>query len=69
MSQQRKVVQIRYYGENDTLGRNWPKGISAQALQNGTAFSKYAPIYQIGIQTNPGLKVYINDGTLPVIIG
>jgi len=38
-------------------------------LRYGTAFPKTYPIVQIGIQTLPGTKVYLNAHTVPVIIG
>ena len=34
-----------------------------------TSFSKYAPIKQLGIQTLPGTRFYINNSTEPIIVG
>lgn len=63
----KKIKQIRYYGESNKA--NYPSGISAQRLRAGTAFSDYYPIVQLGIQTLPGVKVFINNHTSPIIIG
>ena len=38
-------------------------------LRTGTAFTDIYPIVQLGIQTLPGTKIYINNHTTPVIIG
>lgn len=44
-------------------------GVTEDKLVNGTAFSKYLPLSQLGIRALPGTKVYLNGGTNPVIIG
>lgn len=70
------IRQLRYYGEDDS--RNYPQNdpiygnISLNQLINAQFFAKYMPISQIGIQTMPGVKFYINDdikATNGIIIG
>ena len=64
----KQVYQFRYYGDGDS--RNQPAGtITGSKLKSGSIFAKYLPMYQIGIQTMPGVKFYVNNGTLPIIIG
>ena len=63
----KKIQQIRYYGDNNKA--NYPANITAQRLRAGTAFSDYYPIVQLGIQTLPGVRVFINNHTSPIIIG
>ena len=58
------IRQLRYYKENDE--RNYPQNekegyISTNQLANPQFFSQYMPITQIGIQTLPGTKFYLND--------
>ena len=58
----KKVKQFHYYGNElnqDTIDR----------LNNGSIFSGYTPILQLGIQTLPGVKVYLNNAEIPVIVG
>lgn len=69
----KQVYQYRYYGE-DANGTpniyNAPSDLTKQQLITGQAFKKM-PIYQLGIQTIPGAKVYINNPKSgePIIIG
>jgi hypothetical protein len=35
----------------------------------GKIFENYYPIYQLGVQSLPGTKMYINENSEPVIIG
>lgn len=63
----RKIGQIRYFGEKNSL--NQPNNINMLRLRTGTAFTDIYPIVQLGIQTLPGTKIYINNHTTPVIIG
>lgn len=64
----RKVAQVRYYKDNDQL-KNQPKDVTAAKLRSGSAFQPYMPAKQIGIQTVPGVKFYLNGATDPIIIG
>lgn len=63
----KKIMQFRFYGENDS--RNQPSDISAVTLKTGAIFTKYLPITQLGIQTLPGTKVYLNNALTPIYIG
>ena len=69
----KRVKQVRYY--NDGSQNNYPNNSSVgtvphyRNLISGTAFSKYMPILQLGIQALPGTKFYLNGSNNPVIIG
>ena len=64
----KKVKQFRYY--NNTSSNNYPSNIvNYRSLISGTAFSDFIPIYQLGIQSLPGTKFYLNGATNPIIIG
>ena len=62
----KKVKQIRYY--NDNHGQNYG-GPNYRNLISGSVFSNYMPILQLGIQTIPGTKFYLNGSNNPIIIG
>ena len=62
----RKIQQIRYYPKG--IG-SFPDGLTASSLINGNAFASYKPIVQLGIQTMPGVKFYLNGGTNEIIVG
>ena len=61
------IMQFRYYGEK--VSNNQPSNISASNLASGHIFSGYLPITQLGIQTLPGTKFYLNNSIYPVVIG
>lgn len=66
----RLVKQFRYYGygnENNAL--NYPADVNYAALATGNIFAKYSPITQLGIQSDPDLKFYVNNSTDPIYIG
>lgn len=63
----KKVAQIRYY--NDGNLKNYPSDVSYRKLVAGSIFSDKLPIVQLGIQTLPGQKFYLNNSTSPVIVG
>lgn len=67
----RTVKQFRYYGKENS--GNQPEGISTGALASGGIFfdsdEGVQSIVQLGIQTFPGMKFYINDGLEPIIVG
>lgn len=66
----RYVKQFRYYNEDDTSGRNQPvRGINFRTLVSGSIFIDYLPIVQLGIQSLPGTKFYLNNSKEPIIIG
>ena len=62
-----KIMQFRYYGEK--VSNNQPSNISASNLASGHIFSGYLPITQLGIQTLPVTKFYLNNSIYPVVIG
>lgn len=66
------VKQYRYYGINDP--KNQPiSEISLETLtETGSVFFSepgLMAITQLGIQTLPGVKVYLNNAKKPIIIG
>ena len=66
----RKVQQIRYYGDHKLdSDKNQPNSLTGNRLRSGSVFSQYTPMKQIGIQTMPGVKFYLNNSIEPIIIG
>ena len=63
----KKIMQFRYYGEKNI--KNQPSKIDKINLRSGNIFSGYFPITQLGIQSQPGTKFYLNNSTSPIIIG
>lgn len=53
---------------NPSSDRNTP-GITKESLVNGTAFTNYLPLSQLGVRALPGTQFYVNGGTKPVLIG
>ena len=67
-----RIMQFRYYGDkgsNNQTSNNQPSDINASKLASGNIFSGYLPIIQLGIQTLPGTKFYLNNSSYPVVIG
>ena len=62
----KKIKQVRYYAENH---KNNYGGPTYRNLISGSVFSKYVPILQLGIQTLPGTKFYLNGSNNPIIVG
>lgn len=63
------IMQFRYYGE-EQANNNQPENLNAESLNKGTVFSKYLPFTQIGIQTLPGTRFFLNDNIEgPIIVG
>lgn len=67
--------QFRFYGINSEQNydgyKNENGNISYNALVNGDLFQlePAKPACQIGIQTLPGTKFYLNQGNNPIIVG
>ena len=70
------VKQFRYYNENHA--NNNPQSVSGfkdmtlkSFYVNGLVFTNPScyPILQLGIQTLPGTKFYLNDNVEPIIVG
>lgn len=66
----KKIKQFRYYGENSNL--NFPLAYNSKRV----TFNNYItgdifqyPIYQLGIQSVPGTKFYLNESLESVMIG
>ena len=57
--------QIRYYKDNDS--KNYPGEITLELLHNGSAFSNIYPISAFNIQTLPGVQLYINGNSNPIV--
>lgn len=55
----RKICQIKYNKQDDMR----------TAFKSGAAFKAYQPIVQLGIQTVPGTKFYLNSSSNPIIVG
>lgn len=65
----KNIMQFRYYSDGNQ--KNQPSNISMTSLCNGVIFQQYLPITQLGIQSLPGTKFYVNgDDSIPsTIIG
>ena len=63
----KQIKQFRYYKQNNS--KNYPANISIANLASGSIFSKYMPVIQLGIQSLPGTKFYLNNSNDPIIIG
>ena len=63
----KRVGQIRWFGVDSV--ENYPSSVSLESLRQGSAFPRSYPIVQLGIQTVPGTKVYLNSSITPIIIG
>lgn len=64
----KKVKQFRFYSTKDTKKNN-PESLSYRSLISGSAFNECMPITQLGIQSLPGTKFYLNNSINPIIIG
>lgn len=65
----RYIKQFRYYNEDNNDGHNQPSKISFRNLVSGSVFNDCFPIIQLGIQSLPGTKFYLNNSKESVIIG
>lgn len=64
----KQVKQFRFYQQNSE--KNYPaKAINYRNLVSGSIFADYMPIIQLGIQSLPGTKFYLNNANNPIIIG
>lgn len=62
-----KIAQFRYYQNGNP--NNYPTDWVWDHFCADQSFRDFNPIHQLGIQTLPGTRVYINQSTNPVIIG
>ena len=63
----KQIKQFRYYKQGNL--KNQPSNIGISNLNSGSIFSKYMPVIQLGIQSLPGTKFYLNNSNDPIIIG
>ena len=67
----KSIQQFRFYG-TENKSQNQPSTITINNLVSGSIFfqnSSLGAITQLGIQTLPGTKFYLNNSANPVIIG
>lgn len=66
---EKRIMQFRYYA--DQHDNNQPPGLTALMLSSGIAFKDISNITQLGIQTLPGVRFYLNSAEpiSPIIIG
>lgn len=62
----KRVKQIRYYADNSNNNYGNP---TYRNLISGSLISNFVPILQLGIQTLPGTKFYLNGSNNPIIVG
>ena len=62
-----RLAQFRYYGNNND--NNYPAKSTMNFYCVDASFQAYKPIRQLGIQTLPGTKFYINQSQSPIIVG
>lgn len=63
----KKVDQVRFYQQGDN--RNQPISLTLNKLVSGSVFNGKYPITQLGIQSLPGTKFYLNNSTSPIVLG
>lgn len=65
----KRIEQVRFYQNKDL--RNSPDGVNLNMnrLISGSVFSGKYPILQLGIQTLPGVKFYLNNAVTPIVVG
>lgn len=62
-----RVTQFRYYAEKNA--NNYPADLTWPGYCTQATFKKFSPIMQLGIQTLPGTKIYLNSSLEPIVIG
>lgn len=62
------VKQFRFYSDSDS-SKNQPIGALKASFVSGAVFENYFPILQLGVQSLPGTKFYLNNAVDPIIIG
>lgn len=78
----RRIAQFRYFGDGEIgvnaitqttlykhISNNYTEAINKSVLADGSIFINYTPIVQLGVQTLPGTKFYLNANTDPIIVG
>ena len=63
----KQITQFRFYG--DKHENNYPTDLTKDLL-TGSAFKNCCSIIQLGIQTFPGVKFYLNNNLMqPIMVG
>lgn len=70
----KKIKQFRYYGNNNTNNTITRNELLKNDLQQSSltagSLSTYMPIIYLGIQTIPGVEIYLNNFLeSPIVIG
>lgn len=78
----KKIAQFRFFGDSNSnfnsvdqdqiyhqMDSNQPTSLTATDLASGEVFTDYTPIYQLGIQSQPGLKFNLNTNLDPIVVG
>ncbi len=78
----KRIAQFRYFGDKEIIvnaggqntlykhiSDNYTEAINKAVLADGSIFNDYTPIIQLGVQTLPGTKFYLNANTYPIIVG
>lgn len=65
----KKIKQFRYYSDGNA--NNQPTDMKQEGLVDGTFITGISSITQLGIQTLPGTRFYLNnaENNSPIIIG
>ena len=63
------IKQFRYYGNGGGEKNEPNEEYVMNKWVNGELFTDYFPIRQLGIQSLPGTKFYLNNAEDPIIIG
>lgn len=62
----KRIMQFRYYGANDK--RNYPSDYTTENWTTNV-LSKCGVVSHLGIQCEPGVVFYLNDGNNPIAMG
>lgn len=78
----RRIAQFRYFGDEEVrnnsapnstiykhISNNYTEAINKAVLADGSIFTNYTPIIQLGVQTMPGTRFYLNANSDPIIVG
>lgn len=68
----KKIIQLQYTynpDKDNTDSSSYLEDSDKKPWITGEIFSNYTPIVQLGIQTLPGVKFYVNGNVYPITIG
>lgn len=66
------IRQYRFYDSQSSNSKNHPSTITLGNLASGSIFfndASLGSITQLGIQTLPGTKFYLNNSITPIVVG